>query len=237
MTSRPRKTVNLAGALLLLSTCAHAQSVSAVPKLNKASLTGSWYEAAHLPNRREKHCAADAIELIALGDKPTQLQLVDACTDVKGYKDSWSFTTVKDNGSGALKVRTYFPLTRKYWVVAVGPIVPVTATPAAKKEDPTAVVANPAANSTTGTTPNPSAGEMPAATQAAGAPMTHVAPPPSPPPTGYAWTLIGTPNHKSLWIYTRETNPSDEELADIKTRASAMGFDISKLVKTPQQLE
>jgi lipocalin len=234
VTSRPRKTVNLAGVLLLLPACARAQSVSAIPKLDKASLVGSWYEAARLPNKREKHCAADAIELIALGDKPTQLQLVDACTDVKGYKDSWNFTTVKDNGSGALKVRTYFPLTRKYWVVAVGPIVPVTATPAAKKEDPTAVSANPASSSTTATTPDASAGGMPAATAANGAVMPHIAPPPPPPSTGYAWTLIGTPNHKSLWIYTRELKPSDEELASIRAQAAAMGFDVSKLISGPQ---
>jgi lipocalin len=220
--------------MLLLSTCAHAQTVSAIAKLDKASITGSWYEAAHLPNKREKHCAADEIELIALGDRPTQLQLVDACTDIKGYKDSWNFTTIKGNGSGALKVRTIWPLTRKYWVLAVGPIVPVVATAAVKKEDPTSIVVSPASNSTTSTTPDASAAGMPSATDANGAVMTHVAPPPPPPPTGYAWTLIGSPNHKSLWIYTREAKPSDNELADIKSKAAAMGFDMAKLVVNPQ---
>jgi lipocalin len=215
--------------------CVWSQGVSAVATLDRKSLTGSWYEIARLPNKREKHCAADAIELIALGDKPkTQLQLVDGCTDVKGYKDQWNFTATskKRDSSGALKVG-FFPLSRKYWLIATGPVVPVEALPSAKK-DPTPVVANPASASTTSQQPDASAGAMPKATEVNGAPMPQVAPPPPPPPTGYAWTLFGTPNHKQLWIYARKQILDGAELDQIKAQASAMGFNSAKLITSPQ---
>ena len=226
----------LAVTLAALATpCAHAQGVVAVAKLDKRALTGSWYEIARLPNKRQKHCSADAIELIALGDKPTQLQLVDACTDVKYFKDQWNFTATNKNPStGAWKVRTIFPFSRKYWVLAVGPLIPIAAPPTIPKPEAPPVVANPASDSTTSTQPDASSGAMPAPTQANGAPMANVAPPPPPPPTGYAYTLIGSPNHKQLWIYARTATLDPTSLNQIKTQASAMGFNPAKLVATAQ---
>jgi lipocalin len=215
--------------------CVHAQGVSAIPTLDRKSLTGNWYEIARLPNKREKHCAADPIELIALGDKPqTQLQLVDGCTDVKGYKDQWNFTAAskKKSTSGALKIG-FFPLSRKYWIIATGPIVPVEPLASAAK-DTTPVSANPASDSTTSKQPDASAAPMPKATEVNGAPMPQVAPPPPPPPTGYAWTLIGTPNHKQLWIFARTQTLDSAQLDQIKTQASAMGYKADKMITTPQ---
>jgi len=39
----------------------------------------------------------------------------------------------------------------------------------------------------------------------------------------YTWALVGTPNHKSLWI-----------LSEIESKAAAQGFNPAKLIKIPQ---
>jgi apolipoprotein D and lipocalin family protein len=45
----------------------------------------------------------------------------------------------------------------------------------------------------------------------------------------YEWALVGSPNHKSLWILSRTIALKPEVLAEIKARAAAEGFDTSKL--------
>ena len=48
----------------------------------------------------------------------------------------------------------------------------------------------------------------------------------------YQWALVGTPNHKQLWILSKAATLQPEVLADIEGKASAQGFDISKLSRT-----
>ena len=50
----------------------------------------------------------------------------------------------------------------------------------------------------------------------------------------YVWALIGSPNHKSLWVLSKSKTLSPDVLAAIQAQASAQGFNSAKLVKTPQ---
>ncbi len=47
---------------------------------------------------------------------------------------------------------------------------------------------------------------------------------------GYQWALIGTPNHKSLWILSRSRTLDPGLLSSVESTASAQGFDTSKLI-------
>ncbi len=51
----------------------------------------------------------------------------------------------------------------------------------------------------------------------------------------YTWVLVGTPNHKSLWILSRAVPLAPEVLADIESRATAQGFNAAKLIKITQR--
>jgi len=99
-----------------------AQSVTALPHLDVNNLSGAWFEIARYPNRREKLCTADAIELVSPDDKPHRLQLVDTCNAAKGYSVVHNYTAKIDkNTDGKLKIPTFFPLARPYWVLAMAP--------------------------------------------------------------------------------------------------------------------
>ncbi len=50
----------------------------------------------------------------------------------------------------------------------------------------------------------------------------------------YEWALVGSPNHKTLWLLSRATTLPPETLADLKSRAAAQGFDPAKLVPVLQ---
>ena len=51
----------------------------------------------------------------------------------------------------------------------------------------------------------------------------------------YEWALIGSPNHKSLWVLSKAAELSPDLLATIEAKAAAQGFDPTKLVKVSQQ--
>jgi apolipoprotein D and lipocalin family protein len=51
----------------------------------------------------------------------------------------------------------------------------------------------------------------------------------------YSWALVGTPNHKSLWILSRSPTLPADVLAGIQSQATAQGYDIAKLIKIPQE--
>ncbi len=50
----------------------------------------------------------------------------------------------------------------------------------------------------------------------------------------YAWALIGSPNHKQLWVLSRTSTMAPEVLEVVKAKASAQGFEVSKLMVVPQ---
>jgi apolipoprotein D and lipocalin family protein len=52
----------------------------------------------------------------------------------------------------------------------------------------------------------------------------------------YRWSLIGSPNHRFLWIYSRTPTLDPATLAQIQTTAAAEGFATAKLVTTVQTL-
>ena len=48
------------------------------------------------------------------------------------------------------------------------------------------------------------------------------------------WILVGTPNHKSLWLLSRDQQASPEVVAQMRTRAAAQGYDVSRLTAVVQ---
>jgi apolipoprotein D and lipocalin family protein len=52
--------------------------------------------------------------------------------------------------------------------------------------------------------------------------------------TEYRWSLVGEPKREYLWILSRTPELSAEVLAEIKARATALGFDAGKLTMTAQ---
>lgn len=158
----------VAGLLLAAGQPLHAQAVTPVPQLDQDRFTGTWYEVARYPNKREKNCVTHVVQLIALGDKSHQFQFVSTCTDKKGFEDARNATGRSKSANGALNITTIWPFSRKYWVLALGP--------------------------------------------------------------SYEWALVGSPNHKDLWILSKTATLEPAVLADIKTKAAAQGFTPDRLM-------
>ena len=167
--------------ITLWMTIAHAQTP--VTNLNEHRLTGSWYEIARLPNKAEKRCVADAVELIARWSKPGSLQWVDSCTVQKDYtssRTSYAHSIPKRKtqqqvvGDGRYKVYTIWPFSRKYDVLGIA--------------------------------------------------------------TDSTWLLIGTPNRKNLWIYSRNATMAPEVYALVRQLAASQGYPVQKLIMGHQRL-
>ena len=50
----------------------------------------------------------------------------------------------------------------------------------------------------------------------------------------YEWALVGSPKHKTLWILSRTSALDPTILAQIKSTATAQGFDLAKLITVAQ---
>jgi apolipoprotein D and lipocalin family protein len=50
----------------------------------------------------------------------------------------------------------------------------------------------------------------------------------------YRWAVVGTPDRRYLWILSRTPALGDEEMSRARRIAAANGFDVSRLVTTPQ---
>ena len=46
----------------------------------------------------------------------------------------------------------------------------------------------------------------------------------------YEWALIGSPNHKTLWVYSKTPTLSPATMAEIEAKGAAQGFPSSRLV-------
>ena len=105
------------------SPVAIAQSTSALHSVDLNRFSGSWYEIARLPNKREKGCLADVVDLIALADKVDRLLLVTSCKAKNDYTDvaNADIRTEKGSGGGKLKVIYLWPFSEKEWILALGP--------------------------------------------------------------------------------------------------------------------
>jgi apolipoprotein D and lipocalin family protein len=161
--------------LLAAPQVSRAQTVSAVPTLDMNHFTGTWYEIARYPNKRQKECVKDTFTQIALADKPNQFQLVNACRTKTGdmdANDGTGKTHNKKSTDGRLKVSFLWPFYAQYWVLALGP--------------------------------------------------------------NDEWALVGSPNHKTLWIFSKTRTMSPEVLTAIEAKAASEGFPTTKLVMTHQ---
>jgi len=101
---------------------AAGQSVSALPSVDLNRFAGSWYEISRLPNKREKGCLADVLDLVALADKNDHLQLVTSCEAKNDYTNvaNADIKADKNSGGGKLKVIYLWPFSEKDWILAVG---------------------------------------------------------------------------------------------------------------------
>ena len=50
----------------------------------------------------------------------------------------------------------------------------------------------------------------------------------------YEWALIGTPNHRSLWVLSKTAVLKPEVLAEVVAKAASEGYNTAKLVKISQ---
>ncbi len=116
--------LGMAAAMLLGPGIASAQgAATAVPQLDSQRFVGSWFELAHLPDKKQKSCVADALTLFTPVDKPYRFAQVDSCRLKDGTTNARNYTgttKVKKTWTGQLKVWTVWPLSRKLWVLAVG---------------------------------------------------------------------------------------------------------------------
>ena len=51
----------------------------------------------------------------------------------------------------------------------------------------------------------------------------------------YEWALVGSPNHKTLWILSRTPTLDAAVLTQLKANATAAGFKLEKLIVVPQK--
>ena len=51
----------------------------------------------------------------------------------------------------------------------------------------------------------------------------------------YEWVLVGSPNHKTLWVLSRTATMQPDVLAEIQAKATSEGFNISKMVTVSQR--
>lgn len=166
----------LIGCAMSFSRVVHAQSASAVPKLDLDHFVAPWYEIERSSIRKEKACLSDEVVLYALGDKKHTFQRVTSCRIKGDNSQFWNATGKLDqHGSGKLKIRTIWPFSSNYWVLATG--------------------------------------------------------------SAYEWMLVGTPNHRSVWILSKTPTMPPEMLADAQSKAAAQGFNTAKLIKIEQHQE
>jgi apolipoprotein D and lipocalin family protein len=50
----------------------------------------------------------------------------------------------------------------------------------------------------------------------------------------YAWSIVGEPSGRYLWILSREPTPGDDVYRDLVMRAEAMGYDMTAFRRTQQ---
>lgn len=117
------RTLFFAGLLLAGLMCASGTAVALhaqVPRLDDMQFRGVWYEISHVPDKREKLCVGDTVQLVARGDKPHQLLLSDACDLKGGETATWSFVAApaKHHDDGRLRIPFLLLLHHDYWVYA-----------------------------------------------------------------------------------------------------------------------
>lgn len=50
----------------------------------------------------------------------------------------------------------------------------------------------------------------------------------------YRWALVGEPGRDNLWVLAREPRMDEEQLASILAIAAGQGFDVGRVMRTPQ---
>lgn len=92
-----------------------------VAQLDGSKFLGIWFEMAHLPDRPEKKCVANALMMFAARYKSGQFQIVDSCK-LKDDSENVRNRTGRradPKGDGRLKVTTFWPFYARYWIVGI----------------------------------------------------------------------------------------------------------------------
>jgi len=160
--------------LAMAAGVAHAQSATAVDRLDLGRFTGTWFEIARMPDKAQKRCVGNAFDMYTLGDKPGRFSLLTSCklTDKSAQVRNLSGGRGKKSMDGKLKVTTLWPFSHKNWVLALGP--------------------------------------------------------------EYDWALVGTPNHKTLWVLSRTSAMPPDALRQAEAKAASEGFHVEKLETVSQ---
>jgi apolipoprotein D and lipocalin family protein len=109
---------------LALVHVAPAQTVKPVPQLDDTKISGAFYQIARYPDKREKHCVGNSIEMVARGDKLNTLLFVDSCTTKGSYNEIRNTTARRQQKTvtdGRFKITTLYLFSRKYWILATSP--------------------------------------------------------------------------------------------------------------------
>ncbi|MFC6645401.1 lipocalin family protein [Granulicella cerasi] len=142
-------------------------------KIDEMKLRKTWFEAARLPDKKQKQCTANPAGLWARGDKARQMRWTWFCTDKGGHMETHAVTaTGSKEMDGNYKSAFLYIFHRKYQILAVA--------------------------------------------------------------DDSSWLLLGSPNHKRLWLYTASPTPSSEAVESMKQKAATMGYDVSRLMQQPQ---
>jgi apolipoprotein D and lipocalin family protein len=107
---------------VLWATTAWGQ-VTAVPRLDFGKFAGAWYQIEKFPTKKEKACAGNAVVMFTKSEKPYRFDVVRSCTTKDDTADTVNMVGRMENksGDGRLKVGLFWPVLRRYWVLATGP--------------------------------------------------------------------------------------------------------------------
>lgn len=111
-----------------VSGTARAQPVEAVPSVDLARYTGTWYEQAHLPLFFQRNCVANTTAQYTLRDDG-RIDVVNQCDDAKGKRSEARAIARKVDGSTSkLEVRfapaflSFLPAVwGDYWIIGLDP--------------------------------------------------------------------------------------------------------------------
>ena len=111
-------------AALALTGMSRAQAVTPVQHFDLKKFSGAWYEVLRSPVKDNLKCVSEPTVLYTQVDKPRRFASVRSCSTKGGFLDASNYDgrlAEKTGDTGALKVRTIWPLWKKFDVAALAP--------------------------------------------------------------------------------------------------------------------
>jgi apolipoprotein D and lipocalin family protein len=125
---RPARSLAAAAALLLATLSAHASDVEAVPSVDLARYTGTWYEQAHLPLFFQRNCVANTTARYTLREDG-HIDVLNQCDDEQGKRiEATAVARRVGDSTSKLEVRfapaflSFLPMVwGDYWIIDLDP--------------------------------------------------------------------------------------------------------------------